>query len=156
MLKHLTTTTVIVKLSQGVSIQLERTPNGNGILTVFPFTNFFLRVRLGPTNPTQISFKWEPLFLRRSEFSPDLIATPSRIFFAARSTPSHDDASTLAACLPITLSKKESTISVADLAPSILLTRKTPSEFIRLARFQRLGLRWVRYYALFLQLTRHS
>ncbi len=36
---------------------------GNGILTVFPFADFFLRVRLGSTNPTQISFKWEPLFL---------------------------------------------------------------------------------------------
>ena len=38
---------------------------GNGILTVFPFADFFLRVRLGSTYPQQINFTVEPWPLRR-------------------------------------------------------------------------------------------
>jgi len=36
-------------------VLLKQMSEGNGILTVFPFANFFLRVHLGPTNPQQIS-----------------------------------------------------------------------------------------------------
>ena len=36
-------------------MQFERKTEGTGILTSFPFANFFLRVHLGPTNPQQIS-----------------------------------------------------------------------------------------------------
>ena len=76
---------------------------GSGILTGFPFPHLFLRAQLGSTNPQQINFTGEPLLFRRLGFSPNSFATPGRIFYAARSTPPHGEASALAVCLPTNL-----------------------------------------------------